>query len=121
MRVAEEHIRLNPDDARALYIGANGLVSLGRFEEGLKWASLARELQPNEPMALYNLACIYSLAGDHVKMIEHDDASSTEEDGVTSWNLISKNNQDTVSGVYMFHVKDDDTGQEKIGKFVIIR
>ena len=64
VRVAEEHIRLNPDDARALYIGANGLVSLGRVEKGLEWARLARELQPNEPMALYNLACIYSLAGE---------------------------------------------------------
>ena len=64
---------------------------------------------------------IYSLAGDHVKTIEHDDATTTEEDGVTSWNLISKNNQDTVSGIYLYHVINDDTGQEKIGKFVIIR
>ena len=63
VRVAEEHIELNPDDARALYIGANGLVSLGRFEKGLEWASKARDLQPNEPMTLYNLACVYSLAG----------------------------------------------------------
>ena len=64
VKVAEEHIKLNPDDARALYIGANGLVSLGQFEKGLEWARLARELQPNEPMALYNLACVYSLAGE---------------------------------------------------------
>ncbi len=64
VKVAEEHLKLNPDDARALYIGANGLVSLGQIEEGLRWARLARELQPNEPMALYNLACIYSLAGE---------------------------------------------------------
>lgn len=64
VRVAEEHIKLNPDDARALYIGANGLISLGQFEKGLEWARLARELQPNEPMTLYNLACVYSLAGE---------------------------------------------------------
>jgi TolB-like protein/Flp pilus assembly protein TadD len=64
VRVAEEHVKLNPDDARALYIGANGLVSLGQIDEGLRWARLARELQPNEPMALYNLACVYSLAGE---------------------------------------------------------
>jgi tetratricopeptide (TPR) repeat protein len=64
VKVAEEHLKLNPDDARALYIGANGLVCLGQVEKGLRWARLARELQPNEPMALYNLACIYSLAGE---------------------------------------------------------
>ena len=64
VKTAEEHLKLNPDDARALYIGANGLVSLGELDKGLQWARLARELQPNEPMALYNLACIYSLAGE---------------------------------------------------------
>ncbi len=63
VRAAEEHLELNPDDARALYIGANGLISLGQIDKGLEWARLARELQPNEPMTLYNLACIYSLAG----------------------------------------------------------
>jgi TolB-like protein/Flp pilus assembly protein TadD len=70
VEVAEEHIKLNPDDARALYIGANGLVSLGQIEKGLQWARLARELQPNEPMALYNLACIYSLAGETDEAID---------------------------------------------------
>ena len=70
VKAAEEHIKLNPDDARALYIGANGLVSLGQIEEGLKWARLARELQPNEPMALYNLACVYSLAGQSDEAID---------------------------------------------------
>ena len=64
VEAAEEHIKLNPDDARALYIGANGLVSLGQIDKGLEWARLARVLQPNEPMALYNLACVYSLAGE---------------------------------------------------------
>ena len=70
VEAAEEHLKLNPDDARALYIGANGLVSLGQFEEGLRWAQLARELQPNEPMALYNLACVYSLAGETDEAID---------------------------------------------------
>ena len=64
IQLAEEHLKLNPDDARALYMGANVLVSVDRVEEGLKWARLARELQPDEPMTLYNLACIYSLAGE---------------------------------------------------------
>jgi adenylate cyclase len=70
VEVAAEHIRLNPDDARALYIGANGLVSLGRVDKGLEWARLAQRLQPNEPMTLYNLACVYSLAGEVDEAIE---------------------------------------------------
>ncbi|MBK8974661.1 MAG: tetratricopeptide repeat protein [Planctomycetes bacterium] len=59
----ERRCRLSPDDARALYMGANGLVALGETERGLQWARPARELDPEEPMLLYNLACIFSLAG----------------------------------------------------------
>jgi len=59
---AEECLDLNPDDLRALYLGANGLVALGEREKGLAWAKRAMEIEPDEPMLLYNLACIYALA-----------------------------------------------------------
>ena len=63
VHIAEERLKLNPDDARALYMGANGLVSLGEIDKGLEWARQAIELDPNDPMLLYNVACIQSLAG----------------------------------------------------------
>ncbi|NNE44227.1 MAG: hypothetical protein HKN12_08450, partial [Gemmatimonadetes bacterium] len=65
---------------------------------------------------------VFTLAGDHVVTLEHDERVNTSaERGATAWNLISKNNQDTVSGIYLYHVRDADSGQEQIGKFVIIR
>ena len=40
-------------------------------------------------------------------------------DGQATWNLISRNGQDVVSGIYMFSVESDlGTSQ---GKFVLIR
>jgi TolB-like protein/Flp pilus assembly protein TadD len=63
VRVVEERLRLNPGDVRALYMGANGLMALGETEKGLEWAALALVMDPNEPMVLYNVACIYSVAG----------------------------------------------------------
>ena len=62
IKLAEEHLRLNPDDARALYMGANGLVALGERERGLAWADRALALDPDEAMLLYNIACIKSMA-----------------------------------------------------------
>ena len=59
-----DRLDLHPDDARALYMGANGLVALGEKKKGLEWAGRARAIEPNEPMLLYNLGCIYSLAGE---------------------------------------------------------
>jgi adenylate cyclase len=63
VRLAGARLQLNPDDARALYMGANGLVALGECESGLEWAKQALELDPSDPMLLYNVACIQSLAG----------------------------------------------------------
>ena len=63
IEAAASRLKLNPDDTRALYMGANGLVALGETEQGLDWARQALEMAPNEPMVLYNLACIHSLAG----------------------------------------------------------
>jgi adenylate cyclase len=63
VRLVESRLRLNPDDSRALYMGANGFVSLGETEKGLEWANRALVMDPDDPMILYNVACIQSLAG----------------------------------------------------------
>lgn len=68
--LAEQHLALNPDDVRALYMGANGLVALGRREDGLTWARRALAMQPGESMVLYNVACIYSMAGEAEAAVE---------------------------------------------------
>jgi len=63
VRIAEEHLRLRPDDARALYMGANGLVALGETARGLEWADRALALDPEDAMLLYNIGCIKAMAG----------------------------------------------------------
>lgn len=68
--IAEEHLDLNPDDVRALYMGANGLVALGEREKGLQWARRAIAMDPADSMVLYNVACIYSMAGNTEEAVE---------------------------------------------------
>ena len=64
VRAAEHRLDLHPDDTRALYMGANGWVGLSEIERGLEWARRARDLEPDEPMLLYNLGCIHAMAGE---------------------------------------------------------
>ena len=59
---------------------------------------------------------IFTLAGDLVREIEHD---GTGGDGTAWWNLVTRNGQDAVSGVYLFSV-ESDMGTY-VGKFVIVR
>jgi len=68
--LVEKRIDLHPDDARALYMGANGLVALGQKDKGLEWARRARRIDPDDPMLLYNLGCIHALAGDVEEAID---------------------------------------------------
>ncbi len=70
VQVVAERLDLDPNDVRALYMGANGLVALGEIRKGLEWASRARKLAPDEPMVLYNLGCIYAMAGEVVQAFE---------------------------------------------------
>ena len=59
--IAENHLKVNPGDTRALYMGANGLMGLGEEEEALKWLQRALTLDPDDAMLLYNAGCIYAM------------------------------------------------------------
>ena len=58
-----KHIELNPDDVRALYLGAITQITLGNKEIGLEWANNALAAEPDDPGVIYNVACCYSLLG----------------------------------------------------------
>ena len=52
LALVEKHIDLHPDDARALYMGAIGLIALGEKDKGRDWARRARKIDPDDPMLL---------------------------------------------------------------------
>ena len=62
--IIEGHLERNPDDARALYLGAAGLIELGKNEQGLDWASRALAMDPEDALINYNVACVYSTSGN---------------------------------------------------------
>jgi non-specific serine/threonine protein kinase len=70
IRIAEQHLRLHPDDPRALYFAANAMVFLGDVERGLEWTRRAIEMEPGDSMVLYNVGCILSVAGQTEEAID---------------------------------------------------
>lgn len=63
IELARAHLLMNPDDARAVYMAANGMVALGQKEMGVEWARRACQMRPDDSMLLYNVGCIYAMAG----------------------------------------------------------
>ncbi len=59
---------------------------------------------------------IFTMTGDLVDELYHEDATS----GAEYWDLVSRNNQKVVSGLYIYAVETPD-GDKKVGKFLIIR
>lgn len=80
---------------------------------------------------------IYTLSGDIVKRIYHDqqsnganirwfetyarDAQQKMSGGEHAWDLISDNDQAIATGLYLFSVKDVSNGNIKTGKFLVIK
>jgi serine/threonine protein kinase/tetratricopeptide (TPR) repeat protein len=63
LKVAERHLALHPDDARACYLGACALGKIGERARATEWAERALRIDPDEPVTLYNIGCMYSLMG----------------------------------------------------------
>lgn len=65
VRLAEQHLRWNPDDVRAIYMAANGMAGLGQRKTAREWVERALSIRPADSMVLYNAGCVYSMLGLH--------------------------------------------------------
>jgi tetratricopeptide (TPR) repeat protein len=61
--IINEHLELNPGDARAVTLGAGILMRLDRGVEGVEWAERALTIDPNDAVVQYAIACAYSVHG----------------------------------------------------------
>ena len=64
VRVLEKHLEWNPDDARALHLGAGSLLVLGDEERTKRWLKRALEMNPDDSVLLYNVACNFANMGE---------------------------------------------------------
>ncbi len=62
---------------------------------------------------------IYTLSGDLVEQIEHYSPGGGPQSQHERWNMISRNTQAVVTGIYIYHVASDMG--EQLGKIVIIK
>ena len=66
---------------------------------------------------------IYTVAGDFVAAVEHDAAviGLAAFEGAAYWDLHNDAGKEVAPGIYIYHVIDNVTGEEKRGHFVIVK
>jgi hypothetical protein len=136
-----EVVRAVPGTPPAAGVDAKVSVYPNPYYAGAVWDAVGER---NRKIYFANLPrrCVirvYTLAGDIVAEIQHDAATYDGSDiewfrrfggtqltphfagGEHAWDLITKFDQAIATGMYLFSVKDDDSGETQTGKFVVIK
>jgi hypothetical protein len=93
--------------ASSFEVAPPAVFSMGRGERRVDFIHLPQVCSIN----------IYTIAGDHVKLLEHNGSLF---DGTKSWNLLNSEDQDIAAGYYIYHVETPD-GYEHIGRLAVIK
>jgi tetratricopeptide (TPR) repeat protein len=70
LKKIDNHLQLNPDDVRAVYMKSGSFISLGDHAQGIEWSDRALAMDPEEPSVLYNVACNYALLNETEKALD---------------------------------------------------
>jgi adenylate cyclase len=70
IELIERALGVNPDDARARYMGAASFAVLGEKAKAIEWANLALRSSEDEPMVFYNAACTFAVLEEHERAID---------------------------------------------------
>ena len=68
--IVQRHLKLEPDNVRARCIGAACLIEIGETAKALDWADQIMNSNPRDASTLYNLSCVYSVAGQIPKAVD---------------------------------------------------
>src|SRR6266481_4970110 len=85
LKLADAHLELNPDDARALYLSAGALMRLGQRDQALERARRASMIDPEDSAVLYNVGCVYAVAGSDEEALDHLDKAIQNGFGHRDW------------------------------------
>lgn len=73
VQLIERHLRIAPDDAKAMIMQGNTLIMLDEREKGIDYIARGAALAPNEPLVLYNVACGFALLGEDERALSYLD------------------------------------------------
>ena len=65
--------------------------------------------------------CVIKIFTPSGVLVDQIDVENEPSDGAVHWDMLSREGLEIAAGMYIFHVKSNVTGDEKIGKFAVIK
>lgn len=69
--IVEKNLSWNPDDASAYHLGAGSLIALGEFDRARRWLRRALEIDSDDSVLLYNVACNLATMGESDSALDY--------------------------------------------------
>jgi TolB-like protein len=85
MRAIDRHLEVEPEDGRALQLGAVQAAKLGDARRAEELAERALAARPNEFAAYYNIACAFAVLGQHERALDLLDRAVRHGRGNLEW------------------------------------
>jgi tetratricopeptide (TPR) repeat protein len=71
LKLIEQRLDIDPDHARAYNLGATTLMKLGNIPRAIEFATMSLAIEPDDPLVLYNVACMYALMDKREDALAH--------------------------------------------------
>jgi hypothetical protein len=62
---------------------------------------------------------IFTSSGVYIDEIKV--ADNPPDNGIVHWDMLTKEGLEIAAGIYLYHIKSDESGKEKLGKFAVIK
>src|SRR5687768_9549487 len=85
LRLIDERLELNPDDARACQIGSGAAANVGDKEAASEYARRALAINPDDPLLLYNITCMHALFGNANEALDYFEKAVDKGYGQRDW------------------------------------
>jgi tetratricopeptide (TPR) repeat protein len=102
IRRAEQVLALNPQDGRALSLGAGALIDADQTERALDWSKRCLDLYPNDTSALVNVACVHARVGQRNEALELLERVAARGCGQRDW-IVNDPDYASLRGEPRFH------------------
>lgn len=114
--VESEKLNLDMDEIKVV---PNPYVATNAMEPAVSLPGMSQQRRimfTNVPAAC--TIKIFTMSGIVVDEIAVENSA---ERGTVQWDLLTKEGLEIAAGIYIYHIKSEETGKEKIGKFAIIK